>query len=84
MSDGNELVCVPQASAAISAAAPPAGSYAAAKAAVLADFERRFVRDLLTRSSGNVTRAAAEAGKDRRAFGRLVKKHGLRTSDFRP
>ena len=84
MSDGSELVCVPHASAGVSEAASPAGSYAAAKAAVVADFERRFVRDLLTRSSGNVTRAAAEAGKDRRAFGRLVKKHGLRTSDFRP
>jgi transcriptional regulator with PAS, ATPase and Fis domain len=85
MCDGNELVCVPHASATIDPAPlSQAGSYAVAKAAAVADFERRFVRDLLTRSSGNVTRAAAEAGKDRRAFGRLVKKHGLRTSDFRP
>ena len=84
MADGTELVCAPQVSPAVTAAAPQAGSYAAAKAAVVADFERRFVRDLLTRSSGNVTRAAAEAGKDRRAFGPLLKKHGLRTSEFRP
>ena len=58
-------------------------SYAAAKAAALAEFDRRFLRDLLTRVSGNITRAAAEAGKDRRALGRLVKKYGLRSIDFR-
>jgi transcriptional regulator with PAS, ATPase and Fis domain len=63
--------------------APPCPSYAAAKAAAVADFDRRFLRDLLIRSSGNVTRAAAEAGKDRRALGRLVKKYGLRPGDFR-
>ena len=60
-----------------------AASYAAAKAAALADFDRRYIRDLLTRASGNITRAAIEAGKDRRAFGRLVKKYGLCTNDFR-
>ncbi|HEY5616338.1 MAG TPA: sigma 54-interacting transcriptional regulator [Vicinamibacterales bacterium] len=62
---------------------PPATSYAAAKAAAVADFDRRFLRALLTRASGNVTKAAAEAGKDRRALGRLVKKYGLRSRDFR-
>jgi two-component system response regulator GlrR len=59
------------------------GSYTAAKRAALAEFDRRFLRELLIRASGNVTRAAAEAGKDRRAFGRLVKKCGLSPVDFR-
>ena len=58
-------------------------SYAAAKAAALAEFDRKFLRDLLVRTSGNVTKAAAQAGKDRRALGRLVKKSGLRAEDFK-
>jgi DNA-binding NtrC family response regulator len=40
-------------------------------------FEREYVHGLLESYSGNVTRAAREAGKDRRAFGRLAKKYGL-------
>ncbi|HXT19767.1 MAG TPA: sigma-54 dependent transcriptional regulator [Thermoanaerobaculia bacterium] len=44
---------------------------------VLADFERTYVADMLGQHGGNVTRAAREAGKERRAFGRLVKKHRL-------
>jgi DNA-binding NtrC family response regulator len=51
-----------------------------ARASVLASFESRYVRELLERFGGNVTRAAAAAGKERRAFGRLVKKHGLKTT----
>jgi DNA-binding NtrC family response regulator len=61
----------------------PIISYAAAKAAVIADFDRRFLNEALRRTAGNVTRAAAESGKDRRALGRLVKKYGLRSGDFR-
>jgi ActR/RegA family two-component response regulator len=38
-------------------------------------FEAEYVRRLLARHNGNVTRAAREAGKERRAFGRLVKKY---------
>jgi DNA-binding NtrC family response regulator len=40
-------------------------------------FERDYVSDLLRRNEGNITHAAREAGKERRAFGRLVKKYGL-------
>jgi two-component system response regulator GlrR len=61
----------------------PVTSYAAAKAAALADFDRRFLGDLLRRASGNITRAATAAGKDRRALGRLVKKYGLSSPDSR-
>jgi len=32
---------------------------------------------LLRKHQGNVTRAAGEARKDRRAFGRLIKKYGI-------
>lgn len=40
-------------------------------------FEKRYVEELLQKHSGNVTRAALEAGKDRRAFGRLKKKYSI-------
>jgi DNA-binding NtrC family response regulator len=49
-----------------------------AKIVAIQKFERGYVESLLEKYSGNVTRAAREAGKDRRAFGRLVKKYGLR------
>ncbi|HEU4795571.1 MAG TPA: sigma-54 dependent transcriptional regulator, partial [Pyrinomonadaceae bacterium] len=40
-------------------------------------FEKRYVEDLLHKHRGNVTHAALEAGKDRRAFGRLKKKYSI-------
>ena len=40
-------------------------------------FEKRYVEELLEKHQGNVTRAALEAGKDRRAFGRLKKKYSI-------
>lgn len=53
------------------------GSFAQRKAAVIADFEKRYLTDLLRVHSGNVTLAAQEARKDRRALGRLIKKHRI-------
>jgi DNA-binding NtrC family response regulator len=38
-------------------------------------FEREYVNNLLLRNGGNITWAAKEAGQERRAFGRLVKKY---------
>jgi DNA-binding NtrC family response regulator len=40
-------------------------------------FEKRYVEELLHKHRGNVTHAALEAGKDRRAFGRLKKKYRI-------
>ena len=40
-------------------------------------FERRYVEEMIRKHRGNVTHAACEAGKDRRAFGRLVKKYAI-------
>jgi DNA-binding NtrC family response regulator len=42
-----------------------------------AAFERVYVEELLRKHQGNVTRAAKEAQKERRAFGRLIKKHSI-------
>ena len=51
--------------------------FCSAKAQAIADFERKFLQQLLAQTEGNVTRAAKLAGKERRALGRLLKKHGL-------
>jgi len=37
-----------------------------------------YVEDLMRECGGNVSRAARLAEKDRRAFGRLVKRYGIR------
>lgn len=52
-------------------------SFAQRKASVIADFEKHYLTDLLRVHRGNVTHAAQEAGKDRRAFGRLIKKYRI-------
>jgi two-component system response regulator GlrR len=57
--------------------APSVTSFREAKARALAAFERAFVRELLERTHGNITEAARQSKQDRRAFGRLVKKHNL-------
>lgn len=50
-----------------------------AKQHAIREFERAYVEELLARHQGNITRAAREAGKERRAFGKLVKKYGILT-----
>lgn len=52
-------------------------SFAERKASVIAEFEKHYLTDLLRTHNGNVTHAAQEAGKDRRAFGRLIKKYRI-------
>jgi DNA-binding NtrC family response regulator len=57
----------------------PGAGFRQARADALARFERAFVENLLRKHNGNITRAAREARKDRRAFGRLVKRLGVVT-----
>jgi DNA-binding NtrC family response regulator len=45
---------------------------------VVAAFERRYLRELLARSGGNVSAAARAAGVERPYFYRLLWRHGLR------
>jgi DNA-binding NtrC family response regulator len=54
-----------------------AETFRAARTQSLEMFERGYVQDMLARHDGNITQAAREAGKERRAFGRLVKKYRL-------
>ncbi len=51
--------------------------YREAKAGALAAFECDYLTRALQLAQGNVSRAAALAGKERRAFGKLLKKHGI-------
>jgi Bacterial regulatory protein, Fis family len=46
-----------------------------ARSLVIGNFEQHYIEDMLRKHEGNVTRAAREAGKDRRVFGRLMKKY---------
>jgi DNA-binding NtrC family response regulator len=48
-----------------------------AKRAVVEAFERNYLQEVLRAHRGNVSRAAQSARKERRDFGRLLKKHQL-------
>ena len=54
-----------------------------AKAHVVRRFEREYIEDLLARCNGNITTAAREAGKHRRAFFELMRKHGIKFDPLR-
>ncbi len=52
-------------------------SFQAAKAEVIENFERGYLTNLMQHAAGNVSEAARIAGKERRALGKLLKKHGI-------
>ncbi len=56
-------------------------SYRETRAVFDAEFERRYVKWLLTRHAGNVSAAAREAKMDRKHLHELAKKHGVRGTD---
>jgi DNA-binding NtrC family response regulator len=58
-------------------AAPP-DDFRRARSRVVEHFERAYLKQLLRKHAGNVTQAAREAGKDRRVFGRMMKKYDIR------
>jgi DNA-binding NtrC family response regulator len=66
----------------------PAGSplaihqFRQAKARAIAEFERRFVAELLERTSGNISLAARLSGEERSRLGKLIKKHDLDRSAY--
>ena len=65
-------------------AASKAHSFREAKARVIEQFERSYLTTLLSAHDGNITRAAQQAGKERRAFTRLLQKYDLQRCSFRP
>jgi transcriptional regulator with GAF, ATPase, and Fis domain len=60
-----------------------AENYRAAKAEAISRFDRGFLLRLMARTNGNVSAAAAQAGKERRALGKLLKKYGIDPRGFR-
>jgi two-component system response regulator GlrR len=53
------------------------GNFRSGRSKAIASFERQYVQEILRKHHGNITRAAREAGQDRRAFGRLAKKYKM-------
>lgn len=58
-------------------------NFKAAKARAIAHFEKAYLTNLLTKTRGNISRAAALSGKERSALGKMMKKHGLTHSQFK-
>ncbi|SFO02793.1 regulatory protein, Fis family [Nitrosospira briensis] len=52
-------------------------NFTKAKNDAIAKFEQYYLAEALTKAHGNVTKAASLVGKDRRAFGKLLKKHSM-------
>jgi transcriptional regulator with GAF, ATPase, and Fis domain len=52
-------------------------SFQEMKAKVIEEFERAYLSELLSAHRGNISKAARVAQKERRAFQRLLQKHGL-------
>ena len=57
-------------------------SFNEARSEALSQFERGYLERLMKAAGGNVTHAARLAGKERRAMGKLLKKHGLARPEF--
>jgi two-component system response regulator AtoC len=62
---------------------PSRRPFRVAKREVVDAFERSYLSDLLMKHRGNVTAAAEHAGMLRSALQRLLRKHELRSADFR-
>jgi DNA-binding NtrC family response regulator len=56
----------------------PGEPFAVAKARAIEAFERSYLTALLRATGGNVSEAARRADKERRALGKLLKKHAIR------
>jgi transcriptional regulator with PAS, ATPase and Fis domain len=52
-------------------------SYHVARERVIANFERRYLTNLVSRAGGNMSKAARLAGVDRTTLYRLMERHGL-------
>jgi len=57
-------------------------SFQDAKDRIVEDFTEGYISSMLSKTAGNVTRAAKLAGKERRAFGKLMKKYNIDARNF--
>ena len=61
-----------------------AGTWSEALAKGRADAGKRYLQAVLLRFGGDIAEAAAHAGVERESFYRLLRKHGVDASDYRP
>ena len=52
------------------------------KSRAIAHFEQGYLDRVLTYCKGNISQAARLAGKERRAFTRLIEKHGIQREQY--
>jgi len=57
--------------------------YKAARNLTVENFSVTYIRNILEKTDGNVTRAAREAGLERQSFQHLMRKYNIRSNDFR-
>ncbi|WP_457574854.1 sigma-54-dependent transcriptional regulator [Desulfolithobacter sp.] len=57
--------------------------YKKAKEEVISYFTTSYLTNALTASRGNVSAAARQCGMERQAFQRLMRRHGIKSEDFR-
>lgn len=57
-------------------------SFQDAKEHAVEQFAEHYIASVLAKTSGNVTHAAKLAGKERRAFGKLMKKYSIDAKEF--
>jgi transcriptional regulator with GAF, ATPase, and Fis domain len=55
----------------------------AAKHHAVSAFERTYLFALMKRTYGNISAAARLSGTERRQLGKLLKRHGIETHQFR-
>ena len=58
-------------------------TFAEAKRRLVEEFEVEYIREMLSRTSGNISRAAELSGKNRRAFFELMRKHDIDAEPYR-
>jgi DNA-binding NtrC family response regulator len=58
---------------------PPSTGFREARSRAIESFEQGYVEQLMRKSGGNVSLAARLANKERRAFGRMVKRYGIKS-----
>jgi DNA-binding NtrC family response regulator len=63
---------------------PFMGQFNAEKAQAIDEFERQYLCWLMEQAQGNVSLAAKRAGKERRALGKLLKRHCIDRRRFAP
>jgi two-component system response regulator GlrR len=60
---------------------PPPAPFREIKKHVLDDFELKYLQNILAECNGNISEAARKAGKNRRAFWELLRRHHLTKTD---